>query len=362
MGNVEQQKKLRETPRAELRSVPEELAVFDNYIRVLKEKYDTTALCPYAWKLSPKEFSKPNTNSYAIPAGKAIALAILGITHGNELAGLAVVNDFLAYLASGFIELEVPIAVALSNVEAARKNVRFLDKDLNRSFSNDDTETLEGKRAKQLELFLKDTYRLLDFHQTSKPGIEPFFIFPYTVDGFDFARCVDPHRCIVTHWGESFSTEGGCTDEYVNSNGGCGISYELGQNGFDPYQIALGVNSALWALQVVTADIKGVACSRRNYLSRVENRGKIYTWEKIVPFPKDGLPIFDYGWDNFTLVEKGEVLGTFEGGNSDGLFRSEATGRILFPKYIDKETKFTSRPTELYRILKEIKESDLPQV
>jgi predicted deacylase len=329
------------------RSVEEEIASYEKCMAQLSLVYDTEELCPYAWVI------KPRNTICEIPNGKEIALTILGITHGNEVAGLAAVNEFLRLIVANVIRVELPIAIGLGNPAAARKNRRFIDRDLNRSFSNKDTSSLEGKRAKELEKILGKSYRLLDFHQTSQPCEMPFFIFPYTVEGFDFARKIDKSRAVVTHWGDSFSTEGSCTDEFVNANGGIGISYELGQNGFDPYQISLGSLAAISAYRAVASELLP---ARYPVTSNPAPSGPIFSWEAIERWPATGNPILDPGWHNFRKVTKGEKLGVMDGKP----ILAVANGRILFAKYLDPTVVNSSKPTELYRLMKEIAVADFP--
>ena len=53
-------------------------------------------LCDYGYLVRPK-----NPPSKAAPKQKRVALTLMGITHGNEFAGLAVLNEVLALVSSG---------------------------------------------------------------------------------------------------------------------------------------------------------------------------------------------------------------------------------------------------------------------
>lgn len=324
-----------------------EIEEFELKTTKLSAKYECEEVSEYIWKIAPKSYDR------FMMQDKQFALTILGITHGNEVAGLAVVNQLLNLLASDLLKLEIPILIGLGNPDAARENVRFLEKDLNRCFLNEDQTTKEGKRARVLESFLSETKYLLDFHQTTRKCEEPFFIFPFSKEGFQFARYIDPATPIVTRWSGGFSAEGGCTDEFVNENGGFGISYELGQNGFDDYQIALGVRAALWAIQYATA--KHLERELRDLQSE-SKIGNVYTFAKTVAFPKQGLPILDQGLYNFKDIIKGEKIGELDGNP----LLAEESGKILFPKFVDKETDLSVRPAELYRILKAISVKEIP--
>lgn len=309
-------------------------------------------LCDYGILVSPR------TGALPAKGKKDIALTLMGITHGNETAGIAVLNSLLALLSSGSLRLEIPVAFLLGNPWAAREDKRFLERDLNRSFNRAHPEAKEERRAAELAEVLKRTDFIVDFHQTTKPSDRPFFIFPYTKPSFAFARELAPRQTIITHWGKPFSVEGMCSDEYVNSQGGTGISLELGQNGFDPYQIGGGVESGIWAMRTVTDRWKG-GHPDPFARARADNDPEIYTWAGVVPWPEEGFVDLDEGWTNFKPVEAGQRMGTVDGKP----LVAPVGGRMLFPKYLtrDQQRALESRPTELCRIMKRIETRDLPK-
>jgi succinylglutamate desuccinylase len=256
----------------------------------------------------------------------------------------------------------MPLAFILGNPWAAQKEQRFIDKDLNRSFGATGLTDAEGraifelKRAKDLEPTLAQSTYILDFHQTTRASDRPFFIFPYSAASFQWARRIAPRITVVTHWGKPFSSEGRCSDEYVNGCGGIGITMELGQNGLDTYQIAAGVEAALWSIRAVQANLQG-ATGKLRAVDDAE-QGEIFTWGQIVPWPAVGLVDLRPDWHNFKMVQAGESLGTVDGKP----LVAETSGRILFPKYLShaEQRVLVSRPTELCRIMKNINVSDLP--
>lgn len=320
-----------------IQTVERELVAFENAPRarsaanlVVEKPFD------HAWVLRPKSAS-PET----------IGLTVCGIIHGNEVAGLPILNALLRDVLTGHASLEIPIALILGNPPAACQNRRFLERDLNRSFSRAHPATWEERRARDIEKVLARTAFLLDLHQTSEPSETPFFIFPYSAQGYRFARAVAPQLPVVTHWGAPFSKDGQCTDEYVNARGGAGITLELGQNGMRDEAIAAGLAAARQALAVVTRKLAG------EELPRPAGTPNLYTWGEILPFPASGGNPLRPGWYNFKAVRKGEVLGE----TPEGTLVSPLDGRILFPKYVRDAA--AARPAELCRILKPVREEEL---
>jgi hypothetical protein len=305
--------------------------------------HQTKQLMDHGFLVSPES---PASGS----ADKPISLTLMGITHGNEWAGIGIVNGVLSLLKSGLLSLPAPVAFILGNVKAAVENRRFLERDLNRSFDRDSTETWEDRRARDIEKVLDQSQFLVDFHQTLLSCEKPFFIFPYSKPSFDFARRVNPSQRIVTHWGDSFSKDGRCTDEYLNTRGGVGISLETGQNGFDPAQISVGIEAAIWAI--------AAASNRDRDVNRVDASGEIFTWAQIVDWPGEGTVTLKPGLINFMPIGAGEVLGQVDGKD----FSAEVGGRIIFPKYLtpDEQAALKKKPAELCRLMKCISENDLP--
>lgn len=302
----------------------------------------------------------------SLPAGKDIGLALMGITHGNEYAGAAILNEILAHISAGSIELEIPVAFVLGNPWAARENKRFLERDLNRSFARQAPTAKEELRARDLTPVLQRSAFLVDYHQTSRESDRAFFIFPYAPRSFAFAQAMAPRLTVVTHWGKPFSSEGMCTDEYVNSQGGTGVSLEVGQNGLDAYQIAVGVDAGLWAIRAAADVLNGRAtltsptAKARTGVRTPEMPSEIYTWAEIMPWPEQGYVDLVPNLRNFKDVELGEVIGTV---NGKSIVTGHA-GKILFPKYLTREQQaaLVSRPTELCRIMRRISPSELPTI
>ena len=296
----------------------------------------------YAYVIEP-------VDSLPLPRGKSIGLTVMAITHGNEVGGIAVLNEYLWLVNRGALNLTVPLGIVLGNPLAAINQKRFIDQDLNRSFNKQQNDCHEGKRARELEGLLKETRFLLDIHQTVEPCETGFLIFPYRPESFAFSRKVGGRLPIVTHWNAGFSKDGQCSDEFVNANGGNGITIELGQCGFQPYHVSLGLQAMIRSHEAVNEAFQGS--------KTIEDDGPpdLYTWGQIFPFTS-GETKLDEGWKNFQQIEKGQRLGLIDG----KVAKADVSGKILFPKYI-KDNK-QQRPSELCRIIRRVEMSELENV
>ncbi len=284
--------------------------------------------------------------------GKDIALAILGLVHGNEVAGVAILGSLLRQLASRTLQLRFKIAIGLGNVPAGSVGKRFVERDLNRSFLRDSKATHEDRRARELESVLRRTWRLLDIHQTREISQRPFFIFPYSREALTWARQISARHTVVTHWGKPFSGDGRCSDEFVNASGGVGITVELGRCGFDPAQISIGGDLATRAV----AAMNQLAVGQQVLPS--EPAGEIFTWGAVLPWPSPDAFLHP-GLVNFAPVASGQEIGLY----GTERILAPVAGLALFPKYLDKPLPGQTPdppPAEICRILRPVREEELP--
>ena len=312
---------------------------FERSVRCLGDFYNVSELAPYIYivhKGDPEERAR---------------ITFVALTHGNEIAGFSILKEFISILSHLRLTLPFSIGVALGNTEAYKKDVRFLEKDLNRSFGLGDQNSLEGKRAKELTKLLIRTDFLLDFHQTQRPCLNPFFVFPYTKKGLSFALHLNSEIPVVTHWSGGFSKDGMCTDEFINSQGGVGISLETGFCGRDPLQISFGLKLIFEALFLKKFLENDRNPALPDELS--EEDLKIYTWSEVFPYPEEGEVILKEDLINFSFFQKGEELGKHEG----LAIKASEEGFLLFPKYVKSSDP---RPKELFRLVRPISVSELP--
>lgn len=279
-----------------------------------------------------------------------IDLLLMALTHGNEFGGLLVLNALCALLESGQVKPSISVGFVLCNVAAARCQLRQVDRDLNRTFGRNEGETLEDRRAREVEPMMRRARFCVDLHQTIEPSHTPFFVFAYDRMSLRFAHGILPHIPIVTHWGRPFSqgSNGGCTsDEFIHRQGGVALSVELGQKGDCVYQVAVGLSVCLRAMVVINEiDRGGVLPPLSDELN------SLYTWGAIVPYP-EGQVRLEPGLTNFQTIQKGQRLGTRAG---DAVLAPNS-GYLLFPKYVSSSSE--PRPAELYRLLRRASLSEL---
>jgi len=275
------------------------------------------------------------------PSYKTLVLSAL--THGNEVGGLDVLIDILKSLQNKSLDPKLNLRFILGNVDAYKANKRFLETDMNRSFMVDTPQSLEEKRAAMITPFIKGVDYLIDFHQTIRPTVQPFFVLDHWEESFDFARSLDHTFPLIT--GKNFSSlsNGKAVTTTSQSSGAKAVTIELGQMGSSLFQAKIGSAIARQAIILL----------EQNAIAKFHSKPwqNCYTWGQTVENPDFSLELVGQ-FKNFDPIKKGDLLAT----NGNSKIHAEIDGMALFPKY--GESQKTSK--ELIRILKPVaSESDL---
>lgn len=116
------------------------------------------------------------------------AVGVAGLTHGNEICGMAAVT---ALLDAGIRPMRGSLTLWLGNVAAYERlraddlsnqtRHRFVDRDMNRAWGDDvvrgDRDSVEARRVRELLPFVEGLDALLDIHSTTFCE-RPFFVGP----------------------------------------------------------------------------------------------------------------------------------------------------------------------------------------
>ncbi|MDZ7796022.1 MAG: succinylglutamate desuccinylase/aspartoacylase family protein [Candidatus Marinimicrobia bacterium] len=174
---------------------------------------------------------------------KGKTLAVFCGVHGNEKAGVYAVNKIL-----NNIEIKKGVVYfVFANPKAIEENKRFIDKNLNRCFTdNQEGKSYEEKRAKDLIKILELSDALLDVHASNSSETIPFVI---TENGFDVVKNMN-FEIIATGFD---NLEPGATDEFMKNKGKIGICIECGYSGKSEENTDIAYNSILQFLQYFDA-------------------------------------------------------------------------------------------------------------
>ncbi len=285
-----------------------------------KHGYFVTIKDEYAFIVSSEEFPAPFTTAPKVT--KKYELFLSALIHGNEVGGIRVLNQFAKQILKERRKIPHSMFFCLGNIEAAQKGVRFIERDLNRSFLSPSKELLEEKLAQRIGNYAKDCVYCIDIHQTNQDCMTPFMIFFYTPKRMSFARHLDKDIPAIISITERHK-DGSTLDYFCYKNNTVNATIELGVVGFHDHQTEFGVKflDKFFTLP----DVKPT----KELTNTFKVKETVYWFEERI--------LLNPGYLNFSKISKNEILG--KKGKED--YQSPADGFMLFPKYgvIAEKTK-----------------------
>jgi len=265
-----------------------------------------------------------------------------GIVHGVEVGPVPGLLAIAEALRDGTLTFAGRASFFLGNVEAAKRGQRLVEADLNRVFVPEG-ESLEHRRARQLMPLLDAADVFVDFHQTSRPAAQPFWIGPWTQPIHDLIAPLGGAEVWTTRApGQSFQAGTCCGDEYARAQGATAITLELGLNGFTEL-------AAARAEHVVRGVLAGFHGERPAPLPL-----ELFVDAGTIPFDDPMLALRE-GFENFEPVQAGQELAA-PGATS---LPCPADGALLFPKYPERDASGAAldpRPITLAHIVRPLGE------
>ena len=296
-------------------------------------------------KEGPFSYRWHHTHDGGTPSLHVVFSAII---HGDEVGSIPGMLRAMDHLKSGQLRYGGKATFVLGNPEAARKNRRFLETDLNRLFIEHNNQTHEGLRSEQLKPIFDSCDLLVDFHQTILPTKQPFYIFPWSAVSWQWAQALQIAAVCVdaTPSSGSATPTSRCADDYVNESGRPAVTIELGEKGFCKQAEDLtysAITQALHAADRLTnqqTDITAIAAASKPLT--------LYETVHREPYSNSALRLRP-GLINFQPVTAGELLTSPE---SPQLL-APASGMLLFPKYLKESygTQAATLPKEIFRII-----------
>lgn len=247
-------------------------------------------------------------------------LVVLGRIHGNEPCGTLAILDAIDQIRAGRIEITRGkiIFVPVCNPKAAELNVRFVERNLNRSlYPKDNRSSYEDHIDPILCAIIEQADWLLDLHSFSTPGL-PFSMPTLDKDSIAFAKALGVSH-MVSGWSQSYINAGIAIDallsqgttEYARLHGAIAITVECGQHD-DP-------DSVTEAKRVLKA-----ALDFHNQLPAPVGEVRLYEMQNV--WFRDNRPAhFARSWQNFDAIGAGEVIARYDDGEIvtapyDGVF------------------------------------------
>lgn len=272
------------------------------------------------------------------------------IIHGNEVGSLPAILQIITQLAEGKIKYGGKVTFFLGNKKAARQKLRFTEYDLNRSFGYSTSNNVSYERTRALEIMplLEKADVFIDFHQTNRPSLSPFYIFSMHAESYYWAQAAGVAQAFITRkHGQHFSKAGMCSDEFMRTLNKAGITLELGEQGF--HALADYVTRAVTLRTFKNMD---KVFNKVTYIKKLAQKNKafdFYISSYREPFEHAQKSLKE-GFCNFDFIRAGDCVGTDEKGDP---LLCKKSGYILFPKYPvldDKGKPIAALPGELFVI------------
>ncbi len=273
------------------------------------------------------------------PAGPT--LIAVGSIHGNEPAGVEALLTISPQLAPLENRMRGRVYLIAGNTRAYNRDIRYIDRDLNRSWTRNNLGVLGMKRVPEVSecrelneinslldsilITARSEVYVLDLHSTSAKGI-PFATVGDTLRNRRFARKFP----VTILLGIEEQLEGTML-EYLNNTGAVTLGFEGGSHDSDE---TIENHAALAWLAMVNAgilaeqDVPDLEGHRYRLAGgRVSPRIVEVRYREAI---KNGDE-FEMlrGFNNFDPVTKGQILAK----NCAGLIRASESGLILMPLY-----------------------------
>lgn len=268
-------------------------------------------------------------------------LIAIGSLHGNEPAGALALDQVALRLDELGERLRGRVYLITGNMRALQERVRFIDDDLNRSWTRQNlssagnllfADSAEGHELSELVRLLdsilitaRDEVYVIDLHSTSAGGV-PFATVGDTIRNRAFARKFP----VTTLLGIEEQLDGTML-EYLNNAGTVTLGFEGGkhdspatvENHLAFTMLAL-VNSGL----LQDRDIPDIG---EHYIRLADGVGRSHFYEVIYRqaiTPEDDF-VMNAGFVNFDAVARGQTIAA----NKQGPLAAPADGVILMPLY-----------------------------
>ncbi|MBE6454324.1 MAG: hypothetical protein E7017_05535 [Alphaproteobacteria bacterium] len=166
---------------------------------------------------------------------KGVNILFLGAVHGNEVAGTIAQREIINQINQGNIKLKKGQVTFIPcvNVEAQKKDVRFVDVNLNRIIKyHDNPKNNEEKIANKLITEINKCNVLLDLHSTHCEEDVEFAFIDYPTEENLKLLSVLPVEKALAGWPEIYkknpNIDDFCTERYAYDRGKTGITIECG--------------------------------------------------------------------------------------------------------------------------------------
>lgn len=259
-------------------------------------------------------------------------LVITGGVHGNEPCGHHAINRLITSLDSEEVTLTCGklILVPTCNPEALKRNVRFIDRNLNRYlFPKESATHYEDFIDPILCAILQQADILLDLHSYDSAGGAFIFLSTTNEQETAFARDLGVND-FVCGWSEAYgnsedadSKESMGTTEYTRLHGGIAATLECGQH-LNKDTTDIGYNAAIRAMQHV-----GLLDKQVQDNTQEKDQQRLVRMRDVFYRKEDATLTQHY--KHFDPVSKGDIIALDT--NSNAIYTAPCDGYVVLPKH-----------------------------
>ena len=263
-------------------------------------------------------------DSYNYTSGKndGSKVLFLGAIHGNEIAGTKAILKLKSKLDNGEITLKkgVLTMMPICNPLAHKKDVRFINKNLNRIISNYDNPSDEEEQyACEVADAISSCDYLIDFHSTHSKGDKPFAFLDYPTDNNKLLVASSMVRYVLTNWPDIYEEQDTLhdfsTEKFAQISGKSSITLECGYHkDIDAENIAFETMiNVLVKLDMIDGKF-------------IEYPKTYIKMQKVVIKDKNGQLSSDF--NHLDIIKSGELIAVYSDGEE---IRADADCYILIP-------------------------------
>jgi len=269
-----------------------------------------------------------------------LVLVTAGV-HGNEPSGVIALQRVFGQLHRHRPKINGSLAGISGNREALKKNVRFIDEDLNRIWTPENLQKEVPKSSEQIEMgniigalnrYPKSDYGMryfLDCHTTSSESL-PYISVQDVNDNDRWASCFPTY--IVRGFSDLIQ---GDIDHYLSRRGLTGFVFEGGQHESDT--AVENHEGIIWlALQkALGLDLESMPCYPEcveNFTQKNAPKQKTFKIVHRHSLKNEDDFKMKSGFKNFSKIEKDQLLAHHNGKE----IRSDREGYIFLPLYQSK--------------------------
>lgn len=264
----------------------ENLKKYEELLQKIKSVYNVSEVQEDIWSVSPR--GKINENK----------VALVALTHGDEVIGLHIFIELLINLLEGRISLFGELFLILANREAYIKDQRYIESDLNRSYGKNNGDSLESRRVQIIKSVIDKSDYIIDIHQSIEPTLTPFFILPFSNDAYDWVSSVSPNLPIVARREIKEATTLSTYCFLINKKS---VAFEVGGYGVDLYQLEFGLNTIKSFLQFAWNKNLPIKLSNFRVLGSVYDMSFCHSYS-------EGVVKFERNFKNFEEIQKGQTI------------------------------------------------------